>query len=77
MLGLVFLCFTCKEDKNLDSPVSVQASNNEQPNADHQYSVTFKTQPVYASPRTLDPTHQMMLIMFTFNLGKKNVVIFN
>ena len=71
MLGLVFLCLKCKGDKNLDSPVSVQVSNNEQPNTDHQYSVTFKTQPVYGSPRTLDPTHEMMLIIFLLNLGKK------
>ena len=77
MLGLVFLCLTCKEDKNLDSPVSVQVSSNEQPNTDHQYSVTFKTQPVYGSRRTLHPTHEMMLIIFLFNLGKQNVVIFN
>ena len=76
MLGLVFLCLTCKGDKNLDSPVSLQVSNNEQQNTDHQYSVTFKTQPVYGSPRTLDPTHEMMLIIFLLNLGKKNVVIF-
>ena len=77
-LGLVFLCLTCKGDKkNLDSPVSVQVSNNEQPNTYHQYSVTFKTQPVYGSPRTLDPTHEMMLIIFLLYLGKKNVVIFN
>ena len=74
-LGLVFLCLTCKGDKNLDSPVSVQVNNNEQQNTDHQYSVTFKTQPVYGSPRTLDPTHEMMLTIL--NLGKKNVVIFN
>ena len=52
-LGLVFLCLTCKGDKNLDSPVSLQVSNNEQQNTDHQYSVTFKTQPVFGSPRTL------------------------
>ena len=71
MLGLVFLCLTCKGDKNLASPVSLQVSNNEQPNTDHQYSVTFKTQPVYGSPRTLDPTHEMMLIIFLLNLGKK------
>ena len=77
MLGLVFLCLTCKGDKNLDSPVSVQVSNKEQPNTDHQYSGTFKTQPVYGSPRTLDPTHEMMLIIFLLYLGKKNVVIFN
>ena len=77
MFGLVFLCLTCKGDKNLDSPVSVQVSNNEQPNTDHQYSVTFKTQPVYGSPSTLDPTHEMMLIIFLLNLGKQNVVIFN
>ena len=77
MFGLVFLCLTCKGDKNLDSPVSLQVSNNEQQNTDHQYSVTFKTQPVYGSPRTLDPTHEMMLIIFLLNLGKKNVVIFN
>ena len=77
MLGLVFLCLTCKGDKNLDSPVSVQVSNNEQPNTDQQYSVTFKTQPVYGSPSTLDPTHEMMLIIFLLNLGKQNVVIFN
>ena len=76
MLGLVFLCLTCKGDKNLDSPVSLQVSNNEQQNTDHQYSVTLKTQPVYGSPRTLDPTHEMMLIIFLLNLGKKNVVIF-
>ena len=68
MLGLVFLCLTCKGDKNLDSPVS---------NTDHQYSLTFKTQPVYGSPSTLDPTHEMMLIIFLLNLGKQNVVIFN
>ena len=66
-LGLVFLCLTCKRDKNLDSPVSVQVSNNEQQNTDHQYSVTFKTQPVYGSPRTLDPTHEMMLTIFLFS----------
>ena len=66
-LGLVFLCLTCKGDKNLDSPVSVQVSNNEQQNTDHQYSVTFKTQPVYGSPRTLDPTHEMMLTIFLFS----------
>ena len=77
MLGLVFLCLTCKGDKNLDSPVSVQVSNNEQANTDHQYSVTFKTQPVYGYPRTLDPTHEMMLIIFLLYLGKKSVVIFN
>ena len=77
MLGLVFLCLTCKGDKNLDSPVSIQVSNNEQPNTDHQYSVTFKTQPVYGSPRTLDPTHELMLIIFLLYLGKENVVIFN
>ena len=76
MLGLVFLYLTCKGDKNLDSPVSLQVSNNEQQNTDHQYSVTFKTQPVYGSPTTLDPTHEMMLIIFLLNLGKKNVVIF-
>ena len=77
MLGLVFLCLTCKGYKNLVSPVSVQVSNNEQPNTDYQYSVTFKTQPVYGSPRTLDQTHEMMLITFLLNLGKRNVVIFN
>ena len=78
MLGMVFLCLTRKGDKNLDSPVSVQVSYNEQPNTDHQYSVTFKIQPVYDSPRTLDPTHKMMLIIYFLRiLGKKNVVIFN
>ena len=66
-LGLVFLCLTCKGDKNLDSPVSVQVSKNEQQNTDHQYSVTFNTQPVYGSPRTLDPTHEMMLTIFLFS----------
>ena len=76
MLGLVFLCLTCKGDKYIDSPVSVQVSNNEQQNTDHQYSVTFKTQPVYSSPRPLNPTHEMMLIIFLLNLCKKNVVIF-
>ena len=31
---------------------------------------------MYGSPRTLDLTHEIMLIIFLLNLGKKNFVIF-
>ena len=40
--------------------------------------MTFITQPMYGSPRTMDPTHEMMLkIIFLLNLGRKNVVSLN